>query len=70
MSARIRLAPFIRRSDLSATIWAIACCWLAVTGNYLLIATGLTATYIVLFDLFAVPAIVTAAFSLATRLRR
>ena len=66
ISGRFRL----RRGDLLAMLWAIACCWLAVWGNYLLIATGLTATYIVLFDLFAVPVIVSAGFWAARRMDR
>ena len=45
-------------------LWAIACCWLAVGGNYLLIAAGLKAAWIVPFDLFAVPLLVTVAFRL------
>ena len=52
----------LRRSDALAMLWAIACCWLAVWGNYLLIEAGLAAVYIVLFDLFGVPAIVSAGF--------
>jgi hypothetical protein len=52
----------LRRGDFMAILWAVACCWLAVWGNYLLIATGLTAIYLVLFDLFGVPAIVSAGF--------
>lgn len=59
----------LRRGDAAAIYWAIACCWLAVWGNYLLIAAGLTATTIVLFDLFAVPAIVSAGAWAAKRLR-
>ena len=65
-SGRFRL----RHGDTVAMLWAIACCWLAVWGNYLLIAAGLTATYIVLFDLFAVPAIVSAGFWAARRMGR
>jgi hypothetical protein len=60
----------LRRGDGAAILWAAACCWLAVGGNYLLIAMGLTAAYIVPFDLFAVPAIVSAAFWAARRRRR
>jgi len=54
-------------ADLGAVLWAIGCCWVGVCGNYLLIAAGLTASYIVPFDLFAVPALVTAAFRLVRR---
>jgi hypothetical protein len=60
----------LRRGDTQGILWAIACCWLAVGGNYLLIALKLGATWIVLFDLFAVPAIVSAGFWAAGRLRR
>ena len=49
-------------ADLGAVLWAISCCWAAVCGNYLLIGIGLTASYIVPFDMFAVPTLVTAAF--------
>ena len=55
-------------ADLNAVLWAIACCWLAVGGNYLLIAFGLKAAWIVPFDLFAVPVLVTCAFRLLRRL--
>ena len=55
-------------ADLNAALWAIACCWLAVAGNYLLIALGLKAGWIVPFDLFAVPILVTALFRLLRRL--
>jgi hypothetical protein len=54
-------------ADLNAALWAIACCWLAVGGNYLLIAFGLKAAWIVPFDLFAVPALMTAVFWLLRR---
>lgn len=54
-------------ADRSAILWAIACCWLAVAGNYLLLACGLTAAYLVPFDLFAVPLLVTLAFRLLRR---
>lgn len=54
-------------ADLNAVLWAIACCWLAVGGNYLLIAAGLKAAWIVPFDLFAVPLLVTVAFRLLRR---
>lgn len=57
----------IASTDLNAVLWAITCCWLAVGGNYLLIAFGLKAAWIVPFDLFAVPALVTAAFRLLRR---
>ena len=60
----------LRRGDAQAILWAIACCWLAVGGNYLLIALRLGATWIVLFDLFAVPIIVSLGFWVAGRLRR
>lgn len=60
---RWRIAP----ADRPAIWWAIACCWLAVAGNYLLLELGLTAAYIVPFDLFAVPLLVTLAFRLLRR---
>jgi len=60
----------LRRSDVLAMLWAIACCWLAVWGNYLLIAMGLGAIYIVLFDLFAVPAVVSFGFWAIRRRKR
>lgn len=60
----------LRRDDVAAVAWAIACCWLAVGGNYLLISLRLGATWIVLFDLFAVPAIVSAVFWAGRRLWR
>jgi hypothetical protein len=60
---RWRIAP----ADRAAIWWAIACCWLAVAGNYLLLALGLTAAYLVPFDLFAVPLLVTLAFRLLRR---
>jgi hypothetical protein len=55
-------------ADLNAALWAITCCWLAVGGNYLLIALDLNAAWIVPFDLFAVPAMVTALFWLLRRI--
>jgi hypothetical protein len=60
----------LRPDDGAAIAWAIACCWLAVGGNYLLITLRLGASWIVLFDMFAVPAIVSAAFWAARRARR
>ncbi len=55
--------------DLDASLWAIACCWLAVWGNYLLLSLDLTAAYIVPFDLFLVPLLVTGVFWALGRLR-
>jgi hypothetical protein len=52
----------MRRGDFSAVLWAAACCWLGVWGNYVLLSIDLEAPYIVPFDLFGVPIIVTAAF--------
>ena len=60
----------IARADRAAILWAIACCWVAVGGNYLLLSFKLRAFYIVPFDLFVTPLLVTAAFWLAGRLRR
>jgi hypothetical protein len=60
----------LRGGDLGAALWAIACCWAAVWGNYLLLAMGLQAAAIVPFDLFAVPALVSLAFWTVGRLRR
>lgn len=60
---RWRILP----ADRAAIWWAIACCWLAVGGNYLLLELGLTAAYIVPFDLFAVPLLVTLACRLLRR---
>ena len=60
---RWRILP----ADRPAIGWAIGCCWLAVAGNYLLLELGLTAAYIVPFDLFVVPLLVTLAFRLLRR---
>ncbi len=60
---RWRILP----ADRPAIGWAIACCWLAVAGNCLLLELGLTAAYIVPFDLFVVPLLVTLAFRLLRR---
>jgi hypothetical protein len=49
----------IAAGDGAAILWAIACCWLAAGGNYLLLAFGLTVFYIVPFDLVVVPLLVT-----------
>lgn len=54
-------------ADRPAILWAIACCWLAVGGNYGLLALGLGPAYLVPFDLFAVPLLVTLAFRLRRR---
>jgi len=62
---RWRIAP----ADRSAIWWAIACCWLAVGGNYVLLELGLRAAWIVPFDLFVVPLLVTLAFRLFRRRR-
>jgi len=62
---RWQIAP----ADRPAILWAIACCWLAVAGNYLLLELGLTAAYLVPFDLFVVPLLVTLAFRLLRRRR-
>ena len=62
---RWQIAP----ADRPAILWAIACCWLAVGGNYLLLELGLTAAYLVPFDLFAVPLLVTLGFRLLRRRR-
>jgi hypothetical protein len=60
---------WLDRGDLGAIAWAVACCWVAVWGNFLLLALGVTVFYIVPIDLFVVPLLVTAAF-LALRRRR
>lgn len=57
----------ISAADRPAIWWAIACCWLAVAGNYALLALGLKAAYIVPFDLFVVPLVVTLVFRLFRR---
>jgi hypothetical protein len=57
----------ITRADRPAIWWAIACCWLAVFGNYALLELGLRAAYIVPFDLFVVPLAVTLVFRLFRR---
>ena len=54
-------------TDLEAMLWAIACCWLAVWGNYLLLYFGVTVFYIVPIDAFAVPAAVTVLFWILRR---
>ncbi len=56
--------------DWAAVLWAVACCWLGVWGNYILLSFGLEEVFLVPFDLFAVPLIVTAAFWLAGRGRK
>jgi len=74
--ARPIAAPAARRgwriaaADRPAIWWAIACCWLAVFGNYALLELGLRASWLVPFDLFAVPLLVTLAFHLFRRRRR
>ena len=40
--------------------WAVACRWIAVWGNYLLLQLGVTIFYIVPINMFAVPALVSA----------
>ncbi len=60
----------ISAADRPAIWWAIACCWLGVFGNYALLAFGLRASYIVPFDLFVVPLVVTFAFRLFRRRKR
>jgi hypothetical protein len=62
-SRRWRIAP----ADRPAIWWAIACCWLGVFGNYALLELGLRAAYIVPFDLFVVPLVVTLLFRLFWR---
>jgi hypothetical protein len=57
----------IARADQPAIWWAVACCWLAVFGNYALLELGLRAAYIVPFDLFVVPLVVTLVFRLFWR---
>ena len=56
-------------SDVQAILWAIACCWLAVGLNFLLLDLGVTIFYVVPIDLIGVPLAVTAAFALARRSR-
>jgi hypothetical protein len=65
----IRPRAWLARRDLDAVLWGVACCWLAVWGNFLLFSLGVTIFWIVPIDLFAVPALVTAA-SLALRKMR
>ncbi len=51
-----------RPGDGEAIVWAIACCWIVVWGNYLLLDLGVTVFWLVPIDLFGVPALVTALF--------
>jgi hypothetical protein len=60
----------IARADRPAILWAVACCWVAVGGNYLLLSFKLRHFYIVPFDLFVTPLLVTGLFWLIGRLRR
>lgn len=58
-----------RPGDGEAILWAIACCWTVVWGNYLMLDLGVTVFWIVPIDLFGVPALVTALFLLLRRRR-
>jgi hypothetical protein len=55
-------------SEAGAVLWGIACCWLVVGVNFLLLELGVTIFYIVPIDLFAIPLAVTGLFHLLGRL--
>jgi hypothetical protein len=49
------------RTDRGGVLWGILCCWLAVTANVLLFSLHVPVFYVVPFDVFGVPLIVTLA---------
>jgi hypothetical protein len=59
--------PPIRAADAMAMLWAILCCWTVVWGNYLLLGLKVGIFWIVPLDMFAVPALVTAALTVLRR---
>ena len=69
MSEQGHTRTWLDRGDLAAVAWAVACCWLAVWGNFLLLALGVTIFWIVPIDLIVVPALVTGAFHVLRRMR-
>jgi len=42
-------------TDNGGVLWAILCCWLAVFGNLLLLAGGVSVSLVVPWSLFGVP---------------
>jgi hypothetical protein len=61
----IRWARF--DTDEGGVLWGILCCWLAVCGNVVLLALGVTIYWIVPLDLLAVPILASLAQWLASR---
>lgn len=45
-------------TDHGAILWAVLCCWLGVAANFGLIGLKVPIFYIVPFDLFGVPLVV------------
>ena len=70
MTSLFRKSVGAHRTDLSAVSWAIACCWLVVWGNYILLDLGMTVFYLIPVDLFVAPLLVTGVFYLITKLTR
>jgi hypothetical protein len=52
------------QSDHGGVLWGILCCWLMVAANFLLLDLHVAIFYVVPFDVFGVPLLVTAAFAL------
>ena len=48
-------------TDQGAVLWGILCCWLAVAGNVSLLGLGVSIFWVVPFDLFGVPILVSLA---------
>ena len=57
------------RMDHGGVLWGVLCCWLMVAANLGLFAAGVPVAYVVPFDVFGVPALVTLLLWLASRAR-
>jgi len=47
------------RTDYGGVLWGVLCCWMLVAANLGLFAIEVPVTYVVPFDVFGVPALVT-----------
>ncbi len=48
-----------QQTDEGGVMWGVLCCWFLVAGNIILIHLHVPVFYVVPFDVFAVPLIVT-----------